>query len=321
MSSEALVRDLERVVDGPILREEPLAPHTTFRVGGPAEVFVRPKDAIEAERIVSWATCRDIPLHCLGKGSNLLVDDRGVRGVVVATAPGLEGIRLGENRGGTTSVRVGAGTSLARLEGFCVRQGLSGLEPLVGIPGSVGGAVAMNAGVDSHCAASLVRSVLAFDPVVGTVRELENKECGFSYRKSIFLDVDGPIILSAEMEFATEDRRAISREMRTRLQYRRQRHPWRERSAGSIFRNPASMPAGKLIEAAGLKGCRIGGAMVSTVHANFIVNLGGATYSDIRCLIDEIRNVVLARFGTELALELRIWGSDDGANWPSASSR
>ncbi|MFO7942528.1 MAG: UDP-N-acetylmuramate dehydrogenase [Bacillota bacterium] len=313
MNSDALVRDLKRMVDGPILREESLASHTTFRVGGPAQIMLRPRDGDEAERVMGWAAERDIRLLCLGKGSNLLVDDRGVRGLVLATSPALDEIRCDGEPGATVSIRVGAGTPMAKLGGFCVREGLSGLEPLAGIPGSVGGAVAMNAGVNNYSVGNLVRSVRAFDPARRLTREIAVKDCGFTYRRSIFLRAGGPFILSARMEFGRGDRCKISEAMRERLEYRRRRHPWRERSAGSIFRNPAGTHAGKLIEAAGLKGRRIGGAMVSRVHANFIVNVGGATSSDIRRLIEEIRDAVLTRFGTELELELRIWSPEDEA--------
>ncbi len=310
MNREIIAGDLRRLTRGTVTISESLAIHTTFGVGGPADILVSPDDVDEAVRILEWIGERSIPLYLLGRGSNLLVDDRGVRGIVVKMGPGISRIRHRTTEDGT-SIEVEAGAPLSALLGYCLRYGLTGMERMAGIPASVGGAVAMNAGVNDYSMATSARAILAFDRVTRRARWIGPEDCTFGYRESIFLEPGGPVVLAAEFGTVEGDPKKISEVMRASIARRETRHPWRQPSAGSVFRNPPGMSAGRIIERAGLKGTRVGGAVVSPVHANFIVNEGGASCSDIEALIDRIRSVVEDRFGIALELELRVWKSRD----------
>lgn len=289
----------ERFPQLEILREEPMARHTTFRTGGPARRFVRPGSAEELARLLDAAEEEGWPVVMLGNGSNLLASDRGVEALVVHTGR-LEEIR----RTGGQTLRAGAGISLARLAVFAQREGLAGLEFAHGIPGSLGGAVCMNAGAYGGEMKQVVTSVTAWFPGEGVTR-LDREALDFGYRRSVFSGRRGAVL---EAEFALEpgDREEIRARMDGLLQRRREKQPLEYPSAGSTFKRPEGHFAGALIEQCGLKGVRSGGAMVSEKHAGFVINTGNATSGDILRLIEHIRRTVKEQTGVELEPEVKL---------------
>jgi UDP-N-acetylmuramate dehydrogenase len=274
-------------------RGELLARHSTFRVGGRADVFHAPR-TIEG-LIGAIELCRGLglPYVVIGGGSNILFPDRGVRGVVISTAS-IQGM-TDTARG----VEVRVGETLGHLVDHAVRRGVHSLGFLAGIPGTVGGAVAMNAGIRDRSIGDMVRSVVALDRE-GRVREVPASECGFEYRGSTFRQ-NGLVVLSATLglEGPAFDRREI-------LGRKRATQPLTFPSAGCVFKNPPGRSAGELIDQSGLKGLTVGNAQVSAKHANFIVNLGGATSAEICKLIDIVRQKVYKSFHVGLDLEIEV---------------
>lgn len=282
----------------PLLRpNEPLAGRTSFRIGGPAEWLLEP--ATEEEFAGAWATaCRaGLPVHVLGGGSNLLVSDAGVPGVVFSTRQ-LDG--KPHAQGSRVSVR--AGTRLAQLVSFAAQAGLAGLEGLAGIPGTVGGAVRMNAGGRHGTIGPCVAAVRSVDRA-GSFVTRPGSEITWAYRS---MDLDEPIV-AVELALTPEEPRLIRERITANLAAKRTVQPTELHSAGCFFRNPPGESAGRLIEAAGLKGARVGEACVSEKHANFIVNLGQATAADVRALAERVRDGVRARFHLSLEPEVRYW--------------
>ncbi len=301
--------EISKMTSGPVSLAEPMCRHTTFRIGGPAAVFACPKHLEEVADIRRWTRRRGVPLYLLGGGSNLLVSDAGVQGLVVHTGS-LSTLRSAGD-GESVTVSVGAGVSLPRLLERTVRWELTGLEPLVGIPGSVGGAAVMNAGVGDFDLSRAVVRIRACDRR-GDVLDMSEQQCEFGYRSSVFQRRGADlIVLEAELVLRRGRRRDIRREMRRRLLARKGRQPRREPSAGSVFKNPEGASAGRLIEEAGWKGRSIGGASVSPIHANFIVNRRDASAEDVVRLIRAVRESVARKFGVELELELKTWGVTD----------
>lgn len=284
---------------GVVLRDEPMARHTSWRVGGAADVFFKPATLEELRAFLS-SLDEDVPLHWVGFGSNLLVRDGGIRGVVICTSDlPKEPQRLGETR-----VRAGAGVPCATLARRCVEWGIGPAAFFAGIPGTLGGALAMNAGAFGGETWNDVVEVETIDRR-GTVRFRDRSDYAIGYRS--VRGADGEWFLAASFVFrgdAAEDRRALTQLLRTR----RATQPIGRPSAGSVFRNPAEGHAGDLIEKAGLKGFVVGGARVSDKHANFIVNTGNATARDIEELIELVRDKVREAFGVELELEVRVLG-------------
>ncbi len=271
----------------PIRLDEPLALHTTFGVGGPADFFIEPRDEEELAGVVRAARGCGMPLRFLGGGANLLVRDEGVRGAVARLA--------GLNR--REGMHVQAGFGLGRLVRETAAAGLAGLEGLAGVPGSVGGAVKMNAGGRHGEIGAAVRYVDVRGDA-GEVRRIRREDVGFRYRGT---GLNGDVILAAGLDLRPDP--AARERHDAILEEKKAGQPLGSRSAGCVFKNPPGGPAGKLIEECGLKGERVGGARVSRRHANFIVNDGGATASDILKLIDVIRRRVPA----ELELEIQVW--------------
>jgi len=285
-------------------RDEPLARRTTLRVGGPADVYVEPPNEAALTTVIELCALRSIPRLVLGRGSNLLIRDGGIRGVVIAlSAPAFgECEILPENR-----LRAGAGLPLKSLANAARNAGLSGLEFLEGIPGNLGGALRMNAGAMGSWTFDVVHTLRCMDPL-GVVRELPGKEAGAQYRGCPLLRRH--LALGAVLQGIPADRAFIDERMSLSNTKRWSSQP-RQPSAGCSFKNPApDLPAGKLIDELGLKGTRVGAAMVSDVHANFIVNLGGATATDILRLIDLVKTRVREVRGIELETEVEIVGED-----------
>ena len=295
----AVVDDSQQLEPG--LRDEPMRKHTSWRVGGPADRFFKPQSVPELQRILADLP-PDVPVHWLGLGSNLLVRDGGIRGAVIATA----GLPKDLTRVDDLRVRVGAGLACMLLAKQCVRFKLGPAAFFAGIPGTVGGALAMNAGAFGGETWNHVESVLTIDRH-GTVRTRPRTDFAIAYRT-----VRGPAewFLGATFRFE-HDAESSMATIKAMLARRNAAQPLGLPSCGSVFRNPAGDFAGRLIEQAGLKGRRIGGAMVSEKHANFIINAGDATAADIEALIDEVRATVERQFGARLELEVRVIGEPE----------
>ncbi|SFJ62761.1 UDP-N-acetylmuramate dehydrogenase [Brevibacillus centrosporus] len=280
---------------------EPLANHTTWRIGGPADLLIQPKDKDSLQAAFQIIHRHEIPWSVIGRGSNLLVRDRGIRGAVLKVA---EGLSHCEFRG--EEVCVGAGYSMIRLAMETGKMGLTGMEFAGGIPGTVGGAVYMNAGAHgSDLSRILIDAEILFEN--GERKVLTNEELSFSYRTSLLQQRKG-IVVEARFRLHPGDRKEIAATLAANKERRRLTQPLQMPCAGSVFRNPPGDHAGRLIEAAGLKGYQIGGAQVSEKHSNFIVNCGGATATDVLTLIDYIRSTIHSKYGIDLHPEVLVVG-------------
>ncbi|MHC5055252.1 MAG: UDP-N-acetylmuramate dehydrogenase [Planctomycetota bacterium] len=284
-----------------------LASLTTFGVGGPADVLARPESPEEAAEVVSRAASEGQRLRILGAGSNVLVADEGVRGVVMMLSAGpFKSL----SRAGRNVVHVGAGSRLARLVGALADWGLSGAEGLGGIPGTVGGALVMNAGTREGETGALVRQVWALSPA-GDPLTLSGPECGFAYRSS---DLAGRVLLGAELLLRPGRAAEVRERTDDLLAQRRRSQPRGVRTAGCVFKNPPGGSAGAILDELGCKGLARGEARVSEAHANFIEARQGATAADIRWLIEEMRRRAREARGVELETEIALWGFDDDAD-------
>jgi UDP-N-acetylmuramate dehydrogenase len=295
---------------GEIKRHEPLSRHTSFSIGGPADILAYPSDRNDLIALLSSIKKQGVSYVVIGGGTNLLVRDGGFRGVVICLQ------RLGTIRiereyrsvGGTFSVvYVEAGALLPKLLGFAMEQGLTGLEFAAGIPGTVGGAICMNAGTAAGEIGDVVDSVTLISPD-GTLVTRGREEIGFGYRTSNI--PAGHVVLDAKIILRHGDRERIKARVMEIQDTRKQRQPWGFPSAGSVFKNPQEEAAGKLIEAAKLKGKKVGDAQVSDKHANFIVNLGKAKAKDVVALMEIVKQTVLDVHGVRLEPEIKIIGED-----------
>ena len=275
----------------PLDRDVPLAPMTTLRVGGPADRFATPETLDELVDLLSLATDAAAPAFLLGKGSDLVVADAGIRGLVIrvrADRISVEG----------TSVRAEAGASMAALAKRCAREGLAGFDWAISIPGTFGGAVWANAGAHDGEMAQVLGVVDVYDPRDGVRRTLRPAECGFAYRDSRFKHAP-EVVLGGTIELMPGDPATITARIDDHQARRRATQPLADQNAGSVFRNPPGDHAGRLIEAAGLKGHRIGTAQVSTLHANFIVtDRGMGRAADVRAVGDHVRRAVAERLAS-----------------------
>ena len=287
-----------------VLRDEPLARHTYLRLGGPAQFFATPANLDELTRLEAWARAAGLHVRVLGGGSNVLVADEGVRGLVISLRHA-----CGDVRFEGASVTAGAGIMLPALARAAAERDLGGLEFAIGIPGSVGGALQSNAGIgDGREIGKLVEAVTVLER--GTRRVVKRPELDFGYRRSS-LRGSGRLVLEARLRLAPRPLDEIEAEMRRLLEARQASQPTAEPNAGSIFRNPAGDFAGRLIEAAGCKGLAVGGARVSTMHANFIVHDGSASATDVATLMAEVRRRVRAAFELDLTPEIEWWGESE----------
>ena len=282
-------------------REVSMKNYTSFKVGGPAELFLSPEDAGQTAKIVRFCEKEEIPVFVLGKGSNLLVSDRGIKGAVIYT-----GKQCGISLVDENTVRAQSGASLAQLCTFALENSLSGLEFAYGIPGTVGGAVFMNAGAYG----GEMKDVLLNSEYVstdGTSGELDNEAMELSYRHSAY-ENSNLVITAASVRLAPADQNEIKSTMNDILARRKEKQPLEYPSAGSTFKRPEGNFAGALIEQCGLKGVSVGGAQVSEKHAGFIINRGGATAADILSLIKHVQARVKAQTGVSLETEIRLIG-------------
>lgn len=288
-------------VRGTVLRDEPMAKHTSLRVGGPADYFFLPADQADLEKLLAVLTDFEVPYLLVGGGNNLLVRDGGIRGAVISLDR-LDSISLEEGR----IVRAGAGVENRKLVGFAGERGLSGLEFLVGIPGHLGGALAMNAGAGGQAITDFLERLVTWRS--GKIAVTRKEELEFGYR---FLKLaPGEIILEAAFALQKRTREEIEKRTGEHLAHRRGSQQVGYPNAGSFFKNPAAAPAWRLIDEAGLRGSRVGGSQVSEVHANFLINRGGATASDFLALAARIKEAVRSLSGVELEEEVRIVGEE-----------
>ncbi len=280
---------------------EPMDLHTSFRCGGAADLFVTPGSLGELMNVLDLVRTKNIPYLVLGNGSNVLVKDGGYHGVVIRIGEGLDRVRI---EGQTVFAE--PGVSLAKLAKMAAEEGLSGLEFACGIPGSLGGAVFMNAGAYDHELKEVLLSVSSINHL-GMMKDRKAEDCGLGYRHSIFME-NGEVILGVKLFLKPDSRMDISDRMKEYTLRRNSKQPVHLPSAGSFFKRPEGHFAGKLIEDAGLKGLQIGGAQVSPMHAGFIVNNGGATATDVLDLMRVVQETVLDKSGVMLEPEVRIVG-------------
>lgn len=280
-----------------------MAGHTSLRVGGPVSCLLRPLDLAGLQTAVQVLNQNHYPYFILGRGTNLLVQDAGIRAVAISLEQGFSQVECIDPSG---RVKAGAGLRLSRLLRFCLQQSLSGLEFIAGIPGSVGGALRMNAGTHAGEMADVCEAVhlLLSD---GALVRLARAQLPFSYRR---LELPpASVVVEAEFLLTPSSREQIRQRIRSLLVVRKEKQPWRLPSAGSVFKNPPGDFAGRLIEAVGLKGVRIGDAQISPKHANFIVNRGQARSRDILALIQLAQEKVSQEFGVQLELEIEVVGN------------
>jgi len=301
---------LDQLAPGHVRFDVPLDRLTTFALGGPAAALVEPGSISELSEVLRFARTMNLPFFLLASGSNVLFRDGGFPGVVIKLGAEFSELKMVPGEGDQVAVEAGAAVTLSRLINLLQEEGISGLEFLAGIPGSVGGALAMNAGAfGGEISDALSR--LNYLNTDGQVEIAHRSQLSFSYRR---LDLpDGSIILKAFFTLTRSTPGKVKDRILKYLDRRRAKQPTGVKSAGSIFKNPSFAPAGKLIDQAGLKGRKVGQAWVSEKHANFIVHEGEATASDVIKLMDLIRAEVKKKFGVELEPEIKIEGVDRGA--------
>lgn len=285
----------------PLLLAEPMTKHTSFHIGGPAELMAQPQSEAELQSLLLKAAEAAVPVTLVGNGSNLLVRDKGIRGLVIKLGSMLRDIKVSGN-----VLTFGSGVSLAQASKKAAELGLSGMEFAVGIPGSIGGAVYMNAGAYDGEMSKVVKSVRVMD-AAGEVSELSAGELDFGYRHSA-LQGSSKIVTSVTVELAVGDKQAIAEKMADFSNRRITKQPLELPSAGSMFKRPPGYFAGTLIDQTGLKGYTVGGAQVSTKHAGFVVNIGGATAADVLQLISDVQEKVFAAHGVHLEPEVLVLG-------------
>lgn len=297
---EVIAEELRSLGVDDVHLNEPLSRHTTWKVGGPADLFIYPHRYEECVAIMEVVRKYRLPWRVIGRGSNLLVDDEGIRGVVIKIGDGLDSFHQDGNR-----ITVGAGYSTIRLAVVTAKKGLSGLEFAGGIPGNIGGAVYMNAGAHGSDISKVLESAKVLLET-GEYIELSNEELHFRYRTTVLQETIRGLVLEATFCLKEGDHQEITANLSRFKDYRRKTQPLEHPCAGSVFRNPPGDSAGRLIEAAGLKGYRIGGACVSTLHGNFIINDQGAKAADILSLIEHIQRTVFDQFQVKLSTEVEI---------------
>ncbi|HHV60599.1 MAG TPA: UDP-N-acetylmuramate dehydrogenase [Clostridiaceae bacterium] len=286
-----------------IFPDEPMKNHTSFKIGGPADVLVLPESIEQIAKIVDFCNTQNIPFLVIGNGTNLLVKDKGIRGVVIKLCSNFNRIAVCENK-----ILAQAGALLSKISVVAMENRLSGMEQISGIPGTLGGAVTMNAGAYGLEMKEIIVKTKYLD-TEGRILEIDNAAHNFENRTSIFQH-NGGIVLESVISLYPGDKNEIREKMKEYKRRRNEKQPVELPSAGSVFRRPPGYYAGKLIEDCGLKGFKIGGAEVSPKHGGFIVNTNNASARDVLELIEYIQNMVYSRFGVELNTEVKIVGED-----------
>jgi len=292
------VEKVRKFFKGNISISEPLSRFTTFRIGGPADYYLEPLDREDLVNLIKYLNEIGYPFIIIGNGSNILISDEGIRGAAINLEFGFNKIEVSKN-----FVFAEAGIKLSKLVDVCIENSLVGIENLAGIPGTLGGAILMNAGAYGGEISDYILKVEIFDGE--KIRFLSKEECGFAYRKS---NLEGKIILSAEFQLQTGDKEKAKARRKELLLKRNQSQPVELPNAGSIFKNPPNDFAARLIEQAGLKGLTVGGAKVSEKHANFIVNFNNASANDVLELMKIIQESVYQKFGIVLEPEIKMVG-------------
>lgn len=304
MKFEKYYEELKQLEVGTVLKDEPLYKHTTYRVGGPAKLFVKVQHVDGLIEVIKYCRKHRIRLFVIGRGSNLLFSDKSFDGIIIS----LENMNQYHVNG--SEVTAQCGVTMIKLAYDCAKIGLSGFEFMGGIPGNIGGGIFMNAGAYKSCLSEVVKSVKVLDERLKVV-ELSKDEMEFSYRHSIIQDHPKWIVLEATFELENKSVEEINETLDKRKERRMSTQPWNKPSAGSVFRNPEGSSAWKYIDDAGLRGYEIGGAQVSPKHSNFIVNNGYASAKDIYDLIFYVQKTVQDQFGVLLKPEVRF------INWES----
>ncbi len=299
-------RKLMELATGTVLFDECMDRHTSIGVGGRADALVSPESVAELGRIVAFLRAEGIAVFFVGNGTNLIVRDDGFRGVIVSTK-GLRAVRVEDRGQDRAAILAEAGASLAEVVALTAKEALAGMEFCAGIPGSVGGGIRMNAGAWGSELKDVIESVDLLNGG-GNIMSCKREALQFQYRDLAL--PEGACVAGGVFVLARGNREAVEGRIREILRTRTGKHPLQYRSAGSIFKNPKGMPAGKIIDEAGLKGARIGGAQVSEMHGNFIVNLGSATARDIIGLIELVQKKVLETKGIALEPEVKIIGEE-----------
>lgn len=282
------------------LKNEPLSMHTTWQIGGPASLFAQVTDTDELIETLAEAEKRNLPVFVIGNGSNLLVSDKGFKGLVIKLRGGFSGFTIKHN-----VISAEAGVKLGSIVMAARQKSLSGISFAAGIPGTIGGALVMNAGGNDGTVSDIVETLTILNPQ-GEIEKMTRPDIKFGYRES-GLKGKG-IILNTSFRLEAGDPESVAKEIVDKLDQKRRTQPIEARTAGSVFKNPGNKRAAALIEAAGCKGMRIGGAVVSRMHANFILNVGGATAKDVVNLIDEVAAKVKSNEGIDLKREVEFVG-------------
>ena len=297
--NKSLVAALQKILRQPVLLDEPMSAHTTWRIGGAADFMVSPSSEDELIALMRFIHENGLPWMVIGNGSNLLVSDKGIRGIVIRLGAEYSDCKWTEN--GVTAM---AGAMLTSIAMSAAKRGLMGIEFLAGIPGSVGGALRMNAGAYGDSIGHYVTKATLIE-YNGNMWELNSDEMSFAYRDSSIANLPA-VVSRVELVLASGNGAASEARIRELLALRALKQPLEYPSCGSVFKNPQGDHAGRLIEAAGLRGSRIGQAQVSEKHGNFIINLGGASAADVCALIDLVRGRIWEEFGIDLATEVRL---------------
>lgn len=284
-----------------VLFDEPMSRHTTFRIGGNADAFINASSSEEIVSVISYCLEHHIPYMCMGNGSNMLVSDKGIRGVVISIGSNMSEVQVVDNM-----IYAEAGALMSKIASAALGAELSGFETLSGIPGTVGGGIYMNAGAYGGEIKSVLKNV-TFISKNNDIVTMDTDQLELSYRHSIF-ETNGGIIVKCCLELKKGNKNEISAAMKEYSKRRSEKQPLSMPSAGSTFKRPEGHFAGKLIQDAGLMGFSIGGAQISTKHAGFIVNTGNATAADVLALIEHVRKTVFAQSGIMLEPEVRLIG-------------
>lgn len=299
-----LIQQLTEITDrNNILLNEPMKKHTTFKLGGPVDIFITPQSYQEVADLVKLLNNQQVPYFILGNGSNLIVRDGGIRGVVINLLDNFKNLSVDGN-----VITAQAGIEMKDLSAFAQQNGLTGLEFCCGIPGSVGGGVTMNAGAYIGEMSDVFKSCTVCDKN-GNVFTIEKQNMDFGYRKTV-IQGKGYVALEASFELKAGNKEEILKTIEELNEKRSQKQPLELPSAGSVFKRPVGYYAGKLIQDAGLRGFRIGGAAVSDKHTGFIVNVGDAATADVLAVIKHVQDTVKEKFGVSLETEVKIIGQD-----------
>ena len=297
-------QEIKKITKGIILFDEPMSKHTSYGIGGPARAYVTPKNKEDLVSILKFSKDNNIPSYFIGSGSNLLVSDDGIDGIVITLGKSFNKLEINKN-----NVFAETGVMLGKMVKECTKRNLSGLESLIGVPGTLGGALIMNAGAFGGEISNYLEYVSVIT-MSGDEKKYHQKDIKFNYRNSSFSDNE--ILINANFKFIFSDQKTVSKNKLKASGGRKSSQPLRFRSAGSVFKNPSEGAAGYFIDKAGLKGTKSGDAEISNVHANFFVNHGTATAKDVVRLINIARKKVYKEFGVMLELEIKTLGFAQG---------